>query len=252
MINIVDLWKSYEDKQVLKGLNLNIEEGETLVILGRSGVGKSVLLKLMIGLEEPDRGEIEINGTSLSTLRGAKRYEYLRKMGMLFQAGALFDSMTVGENTAFYLDQHRVGEGGRRLSTEEIRRRASLALEMVGLSGTEELMPSALSGGMQKRAALARLIVYRPTIILYDEPTTGLDPITAKQIKSLIIKTKEELKATSIVVTHDPNLAISIGDRLALHHDGEIVFIADVETFIHTKHPVIEAFFHHGAQISEN
>lgn len=238
MISIHDIWKSYGKLQVLKGLTLDVFAGETLVILGRSGVGKSVLLKQIIGIEQPDRGYIEIAGERIGQLAPSKRYTNTRKMGMLFQGSALFDSMTVGENTAFYLHQHDEG-----LSEKEIKERVAHALEMVGLAGIQEKMPSDLSGGMRKRAALARLIVYRPTILLYDEPTTGLDPITAMQINELINTTQNELKATSIVVTHDIRSAMEIGDRLALHEDGKIVQIAPKDKFFKLKEPLIEAFF---------
>ena len=238
MISIHDIWKSYGNLQVLKGLTLDIFEGETLVILGRSGVGKSVLLKQIIGIEQPDSGYIEIAGERIGDLAPRKRYTKTRKMGMLFQGAALFDSMTVGENTAFYLRQHDEG-----LSEKEIKERVAHALEMVGLKGIEAKMPSDLSGGMKKRAALARLIVYRPTILLYDEPTTGLDPITAMQINELINTTQNELKATSIVVTHDIRSALEIGDRLALHDDGKIVHVAPKDKFFKLKEPLIQAFF---------
>jgi phospholipid/cholesterol/gamma-HCH transport system ATP-binding protein len=238
MISIHDIWKSYGNLQVLKGLTLDVFEGETLVILGRSGVGKSVLLKQIIGIEQPDSGYIEIAGERIGQLAPSKRYTSTRKMGMLFQGSALFDSMTVGENTAFYLHQHDEG-----LSEKEIKERVAHALEMVGLEGIQDKMPSDLSGGMRKRAALARLIVYRPTILLYDEPTTGLDPITAMQINELINTTQNELKATSIVVTHDIRSALEIGDRLALHEDGKIVQIAPKDKFFKLKNPLIDAFF---------
>lgn len=234
-IVVKNLYKRYGSLEVLKGLNLEVFEGETLVILGRSGVGKSVLLKQIIGIEKPDSGTIEIKGTSVVSLEKGKMPA---KMGMLFQGSALFDSMDVGQNTAFYLNQHE-----SHLSQKEIQNRVSQALELVGLSGTEKQMPSDLSGGMRKRAALARLIVYHPEIILYDEPTTGLDPITAMQINDLINTTKKELKATSIVVTHDIRSAIEVGDRLAFHHDGKIAQIAPKDEFMKIDDPLLKAFF---------
>lgn len=248
MIKVRDVWKSYVKGklQVLKGINLDVFEGETLVILGRSGVGKSVLLRQIIGIEPPDKGEIEIGGKRVSSMSQSQRYETAKSMGMLFQGSALFDSMTVGENVAFYLRQH-----GQNLDEEEIEKRVNQALEMVGLEETQNKMPSDLSGGMRKRAALARLIVYRPKIILYDEPTTGLDPITAGQINGLINKTKEELQATSIVVTHDIRSALEIGDRLAFHHDGKIALIAPKAEFIHLQDPLLQQFFSHAAIPSE-
>lgn len=238
MIAIKDLWKSYGTLQVLKGLNLTILEGETLVILGRSGVGKSVLLKQILGLERPDKGMVEIDGYSISTMSAKALRNLPKKMGMLFQGGALFDSMTVGENTAFYLRQHDKG-----MSEEHIQQRVSKALEMVNLAGAQAKMPSDLSGGMRKRAALARLIAYRPAILLYDEPTTGLDPITAMQINELIKGTKQELQATSIVVTHDIRSALEVGDRLAFHHDGRIIHVAPKDEFMQINDPLLHAFF---------
>lgn len=238
MISIRDLWKSYGKLEVLKGLNLDVLEGETLVILGRSGVGKSVLLKQIIGIEKPDKGYVEVDGERISELPPGQRYKGRRKMGMLFQGSALFDSMNVGENTAFYLRQHDEG-----LTEKEIRDRVAKALEWVGLEGIQKKMPSELSGGMRKRAALARLIVYRPSIILYDEPTTGLDPITAMQINDLINTTQKDLKATSIVVTHDIRSALEVGDRLAFNADGKIEALASKEEFLKLDDSLVRSFF---------
>lgn len=238
IIRVHNLKKSYGALDVLKGLNLEIFEGETLVILGRSGVGKSVLLKQIIGLESPDDGYVEVDGRVMTDILKYQRDPSSKRIGMLFQGSALFDSMTVAENTAYYLRQHEP-----HLSEKDISDRVKEALEMVGLEETEEKMPSDLSGGMRKRAALARLIVYRPQIILYDEPTTGLDPITAMQINELINKTQRELKATSVVVTHDIRSAMEIGDRLAFHHEGTILLVAPKEEFMRTEDPLVKAFF---------
>jgi phospholipid/cholesterol/gamma-HCH transport system ATP-binding protein len=243
VIQVKNLWKAYGKHQVLKGLNLELNEGETLVIIGRSGVGKSVLLRQVIGIEKPDQGTVSVNNQPISGLSGAELYRAVKNMGMLFQGAALFDSMTVGENAAFYLRQHGDPRTGQPLSEKEIRQWVDDALNMVGLSGTQGKMPSDLSGGMRKRAALARLIVYRPKILLYDEPTTGLDPVTAMQINKLILKTQKELSATSIVVTHDLRSACEVGDRIALHHEGVIAYNAPKAEFMKIEDPLVKSFF---------
>lgn len=243
MIEIRNLWKRFGKLQVLAGLSLDINNGETLVILGPSGIGKSVLLKHVIGLLKPDIGTIEINGQRITDLEGVDLFKAVQRMGMLFQGAALFDSMSVEDNIGFYLREHGDPETGKTLTKGEIADRVAYALEVVGLQGTQEKMPSELSGGMRKRAGMARLIVYRPKIVLYDEPTTGLDPIIAMQINELIVKTKEELQATSIVVTHDLFSALYTGDRLALIRDGKIAHLGDPETFIQIDDPLIKLLY---------
>lgn len=238
MIVVKDVWKSYGTLQVLKGIDLTVHQGETVVILGRSGVGKSVLLRQILGIELPDKGDVIVNELHISKMNQSQRYEAVKSMGMLFQGAALFDSMTVGENVAFYLRQHE-----KNLSEEELQERVTHALEMVRLPDMQNKMPSDLSGGMRKRAALARLVVYRPKIILYDEPTTGLDPVTAQHINELINRTQEELKATSVVVTHDIRSAMEVGNRLAFHHEGKIYLIADKYEFVHSDNPILKEFF---------
>jgi phospholipid/cholesterol/gamma-HCH transport system ATP-binding protein len=243
MITIRNLWKKFDKLQVLSGMDLDVKTGETLVILGPSGIGKSVLLKHIIGITKPDNGTIDIDGVTISEVKGQDLYKAVKHMGMLFQGGALFDSMNVEDNVAFYLHQHGNTKTGKSYPKNEIADMVANALEMVGLAGTQKKMPSDLSGGMRKRAALARLIVYRPSIVLYDEPTTGLDPITAMQINELIVKTQKELKATSIVVTHDMYSALYVGDRLSLIRDGKIAHIAEPDAFLKIQDPLIE-FLH--------
>ncbi len=239
MIEIEDLWKSYGSHKVIKGLFARIEKGKTLVVLGRSGVGKSVLLKLIIGITKADKGVIRIDNTLISELKGEKKYKAIRNMGMLFQGAALFDSMNIEENIAFYLRQHGNPLTGKRYTKKELNDMVSHALEIVDLAGTEKKMPSDLSGGMRKRVGIARLIVYRPKYLLYDEPTTGLDPITAMQINELIVKTQNELQATSIVVTHDIISALFVGDQLALHKDGVLAYMDKPDLFLQIDDPVI-------------
>lgn len=250
-LRVRDLWKQYGSLKVLTGLDLDVYEGETLVILGRSGVGKSVLLKQIMGIEVPEKGIIEFNGKDLLTLPRRERLNEYKHIGMLFQGAALFDSMNIEENTSFYLRQHGDPRLDKPVSKDEIHERAIEALRMVDLEGVEKKMPSDLSGGMKKRAGLARLIIYRPSVMLFDEPTTGLDPITAMQINKLIKKTQLELNATSIVVTHDIRSSLEVGDRLALHHDGKILHIAKKEDFFEIDDPVIQNFIQN-AQVGKS
>ncbi len=239
MIRIKDLWKKYEKNQVLQGLSLDIETGEILVILGRSGMGKSVLLRQILGLEKPDKGCVEVDNVNISALKKKEHANAVKNMGMLFQGSALFDSLNIEENTGFYLKNNPDPHTGKFFSKEEIRARVAESLSMVGLENTEKKMPSDLSGGMKKRAALARLIAYRPSILLYDEPTTGLDPMTVQTINELIIKTQNELKGTSIIVTHDIHSALFVADRIALLREGKIFTIADPDTFMQVQDPMI-------------
>ena len=241
MIEVKDLYKKFGPLEVMKGLNLDIQQGETLVVVGKSGVGKSVLLKHILGLTRPDAGCVFVDGVNITELRGNQLYSAIKHMGMLFQGAALFDSMNIEQNTAFHLVEHGNPETGTNYARQEIKERVAEALEMVGLGGTQDKMPSDLSGGMRKRAGLARLVVYRPQYLLYDEPTTGLDPVTSMQINDLIVKTQRELKATSIVVTHDIVSALVVGDRLALVENGQVIHIDTPETFIEIDHPTIKA-----------
>ncbi|MBU1109240.1 MAG: ABC transporter ATP-binding protein [Candidatus Riflebacteria bacterium] len=242
MIIISNLHKSFGSKQVLKGVNLKIYDGESLVILGPSGCGKSVLLKHIIGLVKPDSGQVIIDGEDITNFN-QKQLDALRmRMGMLFQSAALFDSLNVGENIAFGLRRHT------KLSNRAIHHLVSEKLEMVGLPGTNHLMPSELSGGMRKRVGLARAIAMEPEIILYDEPTTGLDPIMTSAIDELHLSLKERLGVTSIVVTHDLKSAYRVCDRIALHYGGQIVEIGTREEIINSPNPVVQQFIRGEAQ----
>lgn len=235
MIEIKNISKSFKGKKVLDQLNLCVLQGEVLAILGPSGCGKSVLLKHIIGLDEPDAGSVFLHGKEVSQFSR----EDFKCIGMLFQESALFDSLTIQENTAFYLNHHPDPKLKRFLKKEEIETKVNQALSLVGLKNVHQKMPASLSGGMRKRAALARLLVYQPEIILYDEPTNGLDPPTAMHINRLIIQTKEQYKTTSIVVTHDMTSALYIADRLALLRDGKIVHVAPPREFFSIEDPFI-------------
>jgi phospholipid/cholesterol/gamma-HCH transport system ATP-binding protein len=217
-IALRDVRKSYGEQRVLQGVDLEIREGETLVILGASGSGKSVLLRHVIGLESPDSGSIEVDGQEITGFSERELLPVRRKVGMLFQGGALFDSMTVYENVAFPLREHT------RWEEERIAARVRAVLGLVGLEAAEEKMPSELSGGMKKRAALARAVALEPRALLYDEPTTGLDPVTVRTILELIRGMQSRLGVTSVVVTHDIESAFRVCDRLAFLWEGRIRF----------------------------
>jgi phospholipid/cholesterol/gamma-HCH transport system ATP-binding protein len=235
-IVVQDVHKRFGPKVVLEGCDLTIPKGETLVIIGRSGMGKSVLLKHIVRLLEPDAGHIWVEGQEITALSRGRLMELRKKFGMLFQGAALFDSMTICENIGLILKEHT------DWSDDRIRQRACECLEMVGLVGTEDKLPSALSGGMKKRAGLARAIVMEPQYILYDEPTTGLDPITADAINDLIIKLQRELNVTSIVVTHDMPSAYKVGDRMVMLNDGRIIYDGSVDEVRATDHAAVKQF----------
>lgn len=220
----------------MRGVNLGIEEGETVTIIGGSGCGKSVLLKHIVGLLKPDAGEIEVDGREITRLEMKGLAEVQKKFGVLFQGAALFDSLTVGENVAFGL--RMLTNLGERV----IRKRVSEKLSLVGLEAIEDLMPAELSGGMKKRVALARAIAMNPKYILYDEPSTGLDPIMADVINNLILDLQEKLKITSIAVTHDMVTAYKISDRIAMLYEGRIEEIGMPEEIRETKNSVVRQF----------
>ncbi len=236
MIETRQLQKRFGAQTILAGVDLRIETGESVVILGRSGGGKSVLLKHLIGLLKPDAGEVWIDGENLVPLRERALLRVRRKFGMLFQSAALFDSMTVAENVAFAFRQRR------DLTAGEIARKVATALEMVGLPGTGPKKPSELSGGMRKRVGLARAIVYQPQIVLYDELTTGLDPIMADSIDQLIVRVRDELKVTSVVVTHDLRSARRVGQRIVLLHDKRVYASGAAEAIFASPDPVVRRF----------
>ncbi len=238
MIEVQDITVAYEDKVVLNKLNLTVYDGETLVILGGSGSGKSTLLRLIIGLGKPTSGRILIDGVDITALSEDEINKVRRKMGMVFQYSALFDSMTVKENVAFGLRQHT------NLGEAEIDHIAKRKLRMVGLSGRENYMPRELSGGMKKRVSLARAIALDPKIILYDEPTSGLDPITSEVINRLILSMKKHFDCTSLVVTHDMNSAFRIADRIALLDEGAFVEVSEKEKFKNSTNGRVQQFIH--------
>jgi len=235
-IEFDNVHKSFRGQKVLDGLNLSIPRGKTTVIIGRSGGGKSVALKHMIGLLRPDRGGIRVHGEEITTLDKEGLNRVRRGFGMLFQEGALFDSMTVGENVAFPLREHS------KLGREEIASRVQRMLSTVGLPGVEDKMPSELSGGMRKRVGLARALILGPEIVLFDEPTSGLDPIMADVINHLIRSLQHDLNVTSISVTHDMTSASKVADRVAMLHGGKIVFEGSVEEVRNTKDPIVQQF----------
>jgi phospholipid/cholesterol/gamma-HCH transport system ATP-binding protein len=216
-IVVKDLRKSFGEQRVLCGLNLTVSDGETLAILGRSGTGKSVFLRLLVGLEKPDSGSIHVQGEEIASLETAELNQVRKKIGFLFQHGALYDSLTVGENVAFPLNRHL------RLPAEEVAKRARELLSAVGMEKDTDKLPSQISGGMRKRAALARALAIDPQILLFDEPTSGLDPITAVEIGELIVNLKKQRSITSIVVTHDVHGARLYADRLILIHEGAVL-----------------------------
>lgn len=236
MIEIKNLHKRFDGETVLNGVNLTISDGDTLVIIGKSGCGKTVLLKHLIGLLKPDEGEIRIDGIDITKVRRKKLYEMRKKFGMLFQSGALFDSMTVGENIGLPLREHT------RLSDEDIRRVVEEKLRLVGLEQIENLRPAELSGGMKKRVALARALVMEPLYILFDEPTTGVDPVMADKINDLIIEIQKKLKTTSITVTHDIASAFKIGNTFAMLADGKIIFKGTEKELKENRDPRVKEF----------
>lgn len=236
MIEIKQVDKSFGDKQVLKNVSLRVEDGETMALIGGSGSGKSTMLRLMIGLDRPTAGEIWIDGTEITQLSEEELDEVRLSMGMVFQYSALFDSMTVRDNVAFGLREHT------DYDEEEIQEIVREKLSLVGLPGSEDMMPGELSGGMKKRVGLARALAFGPSIIFYDEPDSGLDPLMTRKIDDLIIETQKKLGVTSIVVTHDMESACLVADRIAMLYQGEIIAMEKTEDFRRLKDPRIREF----------
>ncbi|HYQ96665.1 MAG TPA: ABC transporter ATP-binding protein [Candidatus Eisenbacteria bacterium] len=241
-IEIQGVWKRLGTKQVLRGVDLTVAEGESVVIIGRSGTGKSVLLKHVVGLIDPDRGDVRVDGKEVPSLNVKQLLELRKQMGMLFQGGALFDSLTVGENVGLPLREHT------RMDETQVDLVVHEKLHLVGLEGSEAMRPSNLSGGMKKRAALARALALNPKIMLYDEPTTGLDPITADLINRLIRRLQERLGITSIAVTHDMRSAYHIADRIAMLHEGRIHAIGTPAEIQASADPAVRQFIEGSAE----
>jgi phospholipid/cholesterol/gamma-HCH transport system ATP-binding protein len=231
-VQVRGLCRSFGRQEVLKDLDFDVRPGEIFVLMGPSGSGKSVLLKHIIGLEEPDAGEILVNGESIHAPGVMDKY----RMAMVFQSGALLNSLTVGENVGLYLSEHRLKP------PDEIKRIVFEKLEVVGLKGTEEKMPSELSGGMKKRAAIARALVIEPQLILYDEPTSELDPLSAVVIAEEILNLNQRIGVTSLVVSHDRDLAFGVAHRMAVIHEGRIIAIGTPEEIKRSQNPIIQQF----------
>jgi phospholipid/cholesterol/gamma-HCH transport system ATP-binding protein len=236
MIKLIDVHKSFGKQHVLRGVHLDIEDGKTTVIIGKSGGGKSVLLKHIIGLLQPDSGQVLIDGVDITKLNDKRLNEIRKKFGMLFQEAALFDSMTVGENVAFPLREHT------KLKEGEIREIVADRLKAVGLTGIEQKLPSELSGGMRKRVGLARAIALHPQIVLFDEPTTGLDPVMTEAINQLIMETQNKLHLTCVVISHDLGSIFKISDKIAMLYEGEIIAYGGPDEIKSSPNPVIVQF----------
>jgi phospholipid/cholesterol/gamma-HCH transport system ATP-binding protein len=238
VINIKGLYKSFENTQILKGVDLTVKEGENLVVLGKSGSGKSVLIKCLVGLVTADRGELKVFDTDITKLNNHQLNAIRIKIGFLFQNSALYDSMTVRENLSFPLKRH-----SKRLTNKEVENSVTEALESVGLKEAIDKMPSELSGGMRKRIGLARTLILRPEIILYDEPTTGLDTITSREISELILHIQRKYKTTCIIITHDMACAKLTGDRLVILKDGMMIAEGSYATLEKNDDVWVRSFF---------
>jgi phospholipid/cholesterol/gamma-HCH transport system ATP-binding protein len=236
MIRLVDVYKAFGDKEVLAGFSLDVREGETMVIIGYSGTGKSVAIKHIVGLLEPDEGEVWVDNQRVDTMPRRELYEMRSKIGYVFQFAALFDSLNIGDNVAMGL---RRSSG---LSEREIQQRVAEALDLVDLPGVQPKFPAELSGGMRKRVGIARAIALRPKYMLYDEPTTGLDPVTSAVIDDLMVRMREKLGVTSIVITHDMKSAFTVGTRIAMLYQGRVRQVGTVDEIKRTQDPVVRQF----------
>jgi phospholipid/cholesterol/gamma-HCH transport system ATP-binding protein len=246
MIELIDVHKAFGEKQVLRGFSLAVEDGNTVSLVGFSGAGKSVTLKHIAGLLNPDSGSVKVDGKEVPTLRRDQLYEHRRQIGYVFQFAALFDSMTIAENVAMGLTQ----QGS--FSFEQIRDRVAESLDLVELEGFQDRMPAELSGGQRKRAGLARAIAFRPKYLLYDEPTSGLDPVTTTVIDRLILKMKEELGVTSLVITHDMGSAYRVSDRIAMLYEGEVLEVGTPDEIRGTSHPIVKGFIEGKPELVES
>lgn len=236
MIEIINVYKNFEDEEILRGLNLKIEKGQTFVLIGGSGKGKSILLKHIIGLLKPDKGKIFIDQQDIGSLRGKKLKKLKERFGVLFQGGALFDSLTVFENVAFPLEEKT------KLNSLQIRDKVLKELSNVGLEGDENKYPAQISGGMRKRVALARCLVMNPEIMLFDEPTTGLDPMTVKSIHKLIQTFQKKRNLTALIVSHEIPAIFEIVDRVAMLHNGKIITVETPEEIVRSNNPIVREF----------
>jgi phospholipid/cholesterol/gamma-HCH transport system ATP-binding protein len=243
VIQFVDLHKSFGDKKVLQGFTLDVREGETMVVLGYSGSGKSVAIKHIVGLLTPDAGTVIVDGQEVPQLSRAELYKLREKVGYVFQFAALFDSLNVGDNVAMGLRKQG------KLSEPEIRRRVAEVLSLVDLPGIESKMPAELSGGMRKRVGIARAIAMRPKYLLYDEPTTGLDPVTSAVIDGLMIRAREVTGVTSVVITHDMKSAYRVGSRIAMLYEGRVRQVGTVDEIRDTTDPLVKQFIEGEAQL---
>ena len=246
MIRLVDVHKAFGPKQVLNGFTLDVLEGETMVIIGYSGTGKSVAIKHIVGLLEPDSGEVIVDGLEVPRLPRRELYKLRARIGYVFQFAALFDSLTIGENVAMGL--RKQGE----LDEREISERVDQALDLVDLPGVQGKFPAELSGGMRKRVGIARSVALRPKYMLYDEPTTGLDPVTSAVIDSLMVRMRDKLGVTSIVITHDMRSAYTVGTRIAMLYQGRVRQVGTVDEIQHTDDPVVRQFIEGRAHLESS